>query len=145
MRFALILALAGSLLVGAACTGHHSTTEHTSSAQNGVWGSSLASLTISTSSERLVILASGGCYGSYADIGQRIPLGPFGLAGTYTQLIGAAPGKIQYDAYFTGTVSGDEMAITVSVPALRQAFGPYDLFLGVEDTWGPCLYPSTSP
>jgi len=111
-------------------------------AQPGVWGSSLASLAITNSGATLQILASGDCYGSYGNIGAPIPRGPFALAGTYTQLIGAYPGMIQYDATFSGSVAGNEMVITVVVPALQESFGPFDLTYGVETSWQPCAYPA---
>jgi len=110
----------------------------------GAWGSGLASLATTNSGATLQILASGGCYGSYGNIGAPIPRGPFALAGTYTQLIGAYPGMIQYDASFSGSVAGNQMTITVVVPALQESFGPFDLTYGVQTSWQPCLYPGAS-
>ena len=109
-------------------------------AQSGVWGSSLASLATTGGGATLQILA-GDCYGSYGTIGAPIPRGPFALAGTYTQLIGAYPGMIQYDATFSGSVTGNQMVITVEVPALQESFGPFDLTYGVLTSWEPCRYP----
>ena len=113
-------------------------------AQLGIWGSSVASLAITDSGATLQILASGDCYGSYGTIGTPIPRGPFALAGTYTQLIGAYPGMIQYDASFSGSVEGNQMVITVVVPALQESFGPFDLTYGVQTSWQPCEYPGPS-
>jgi uncharacterized repeat protein (TIGR03803 family) len=113
-------------------------------AQTGVWGSSVASLAITDGNATLQILASGDCYGSYGEIGAPIPRGPFTLAGTYTQLIGAYPGMIQYDASFSGSVEGNHMVITVVVPALQESLGPFDLTYGVQTSWQPCRYPASS-
>src|ERR1700693_5619419 len=66
--------------------------------QPGVWGSEKANLTITKDNATLEILSFGGCFGSYSEMTQPIPKGPFSIAGTYTQLIGAYPGKIQYAA-----------------------------------------------
>ena len=111
----------------------------------GVWGSDKASLTIKEGGATLdilsLILPDGGCFGAYGEIGQPIPNGRFSLAGTYTQLIGAFPGKIQYAAQYSGVVEGNKMSITISVPALQQSFGPFLLTLGVKNAWSPCMYP----
>jgi hypothetical protein len=113
--------------------------------QPGVWGSEKASLTITKDSAILEILSltlsTGGCFGSYGEMTQPIPNGPFSIAGTYTQLIGAYPGKIQYRAQYFGVVEGNRMSITISVPALQQTFGPFLLTDGVINTWSQCLYP----
>jgi hypothetical protein len=113
--------------------------------QPGVWGSEEVSLTVAPGSATLDILASklpgGGCYGSYGEISQPILNGPFSIAGTYTQLIGAYPGKIQYAAQYTGIVEGNKMSITITVPVLEQAIGPFLLIYGVKNDWSPCLYP----
>jgi hypothetical protein len=111
------------------------------SAPRGTWGSNIASLTIKDSSATLQILASGGCYGAYAEIDQPIPTPRFALFGVYTQLIGAFPGKVQYAAQYSGSVKGTQMLITVAVPALQQVFGPFSLTYGLNTTWAPCLYP----
>ena len=113
--------------------------------QPGVWGSEKASLTVTNESATLDILSptlpTGGCFGAYGESTQPIPNGPFSIAGTYTQLIGAYPGKIQYPAQHSGVVEGDRMTITVTVPALQQTFGPFLLIHGVNNGWSPCLYP----
>jgi hypothetical protein len=113
----------------------------TSPDQPGVWSSDQASLTVAGSTATLQILAPGGCYGSYGEIGQPIPIGTFALPGTFTQLIGAYPGKVQYAAQYSGTVVGDQMALTVTVSALQQAFGPFTLTYGVTKVWPACMYP----
>jgi hypothetical protein len=109
--------------------------------QPGVWGSDQASLTIADSTASVHILASGGCYGSYGEIRQRIPVGAFALSGTYTQLIGAYPGTVQYAAQYSGTVVGQQMSLTITVAALQRAFGPYTLGSGVIERWPACAYP----
>ena len=43
------------------------------------WGSNQASLTIAESTATIQVLASGGCYGSFGEIDQPIPLGTFTL------------------------------------------------------------------
>ena len=107
----------------------------------GTWGSEKASLTVTTTGATLEILASGGCFGSYGEMPQPIPNGPFSIAGTYTQLIGAYPGRIQYAAQFSGVVEGNRMSIAITVPALPQILGPFQLSDGVNNVWSPCLYP----
>ena len=134
-RTGLLLIVSLELEVGsAACTS-------TSPDQPGVWGSDQASLTIADSTATVHILASGGCYGSYGEVDQRIPVGVFALPGTYTQLVGAYPGKVQYAAQYSGTISGQRMSLTITVPALQRAFGPYTLASGVTEGWPACAYP----
>jgi hypothetical protein len=111
-------------------------------AQRGAWGSNQASVTVAASGATLLILHSGSsCYGSYGDIAQMVPTGSFTIPGVYTQLTGVAPGRVQYAAQFSGTVAGNQMAITVSVPALQQTFGPFNLTYGVSNTWVACMFP----
>lgn len=107
----------------------------------GVWGSAQASLTIAGDTAIVRILASGGCYGSYGEIDQRIPVGIFALPGTYTQLMGAYPGKIQYAAQFSGSITGQQMSLTITVPTLQRTLGPYALVNGVTEGWPACAYP----
>jgi hypothetical protein len=111
----------------------------------GVWGSDKASVTVKGGSANVEILAGamppGGCFGSYGDIAQEIPNGHFSLLGTYTQLTGVYPGKVQYPAQFSGSVEGTEMTLTISVPELPRVLGPFILTYGVTNAWGPCLYP----
>ena len=109
--------------------------------QGSVWGSNEAGLTSADSEATIQILASGGCYGSFGEIDQPIPSGSFTLSGTYTQLIGAYPGRIQYDAQYAGTVDGSHMTLSISVPALQKVIGPFSLTEGVNKTWPACLYP----
>jgi hypothetical protein len=61
--------------------------------------------------------------------------------GTYTQLIGAYPGRIDYPAQFSGSVDGTTMIITIAVPSQQQTFGPFVLTDGVNNAWTPCQYP----
>ena len=107
----------------------------------GTWGSEKASLSVTTTGATLEILASGGCFGSYGEIPQPIPNGLFSIAGTYTQLIGAYPGKLVYAAQYSGVVEGSRMSIAITVHALAQIFGPFQLSDGVNNAWAPCMYP----
>jgi hypothetical protein len=95
----------------------------------GVWGSDKASLRVKESGGTLDILAltllTGGCFGTYGEIAQPIPRGRFTLAGTYTQLMGVYPGKVDYPAQFSGSVEGNTMTITIAVPSQQQSFGPF--------------------
>jgi hypothetical protein len=109
--------------------------------QPGVWGSEKASLAITKDGATLEILASGGCFGSYGEMTQPIPNGPFSIAGIYTALTGVYPGKLVYAAQFSGVVEGNRMSIAVTVPALQNTFGPFLLANGVNNAWSPCLYP----
>jgi hypothetical protein len=131
--------LAALLGAASACSDHISTAAN-ASLQHGVWGSTAASLTVADSGATLEIL-NGSCYGSYGQIAQPIASGHFDLAGTYTQLIGAYPGKLQYPAQYSGAVSGNALSVTISVPALQATFGPFDLAYGVSNSWTQCLYP----
>ena len=107
----------------------------------GTWGSERASLKITTTGATLEILASGGCFGSYGEMTRPIPQGLFSIVGTYTQLTGVYPGRIQYVAQYSGDVEGNRMSIAITVPALPQVFGPFQLSYGVNNEWSPCLYP----
>jgi hypothetical protein len=111
----------------------------------GVWGSDKASLRVKESGATLDILAlalpSGSCFGTYGEIAQPIPRGRFTLAGTYTQLMGVYPGRVDYPAQFSGSVEGNTITITIAVPSQQQSFGPFVLTYGVNNAWTPCLYP----
>ena len=110
--------------------------------QQPPWGSDQASVTIDQNKATLRIVASGGCYGSYGEIENGRGLsGTFALSGTYTELTGAFPGSRQYAAEYTGTVAGNHMTLSVSVPALQQTLGPFSLTSGVEKQWPACRYP----
>lgn len=128
------MVLVGIVAGAAACSS-------TSPDEPGVWGSAQANLTIEGSTAILRILASGGCYGSYGTFAQRLPSGAFNVPGTYSQLIGAYPGRIDYAAQFSGTMSGQQITLTVSVPTLHQDFGPYTLTPGLNELWPVCAYP----
>jgi len=131
----LVLTPAAVLTVAsAACTA-------TTPDQSRAWGSDQANLTVAGPSATLRILASGGCYGSYGTFDQPPPNGAFSIPGTYTQLIGAYPGKVQYPAQFSGTVTNPQISLTVTVPILQGAFGPFTLARGVTAGWPACLYP----
>lgn len=111
----------------------------------GVWGSDQASVTIQDGSAAVKIFAQAlpppGCFGSFGDIAQAIPYGPFSLAGTYTQLTGVYPGRREYPAQFSGLVEGTRMTLTIAVPDVSLSLGPFVLTDGVTNAWGPCLYP----
>ena len=111
----------------------------------GVWGSEKASLMTKGASATVEIfslaLPPSGCFGSYGDIAQEIPNGHFSLPGTYTQLTGAYPGKMEYPAQFSGFVEGTAMTITITVSGLPQVLGPFVLTNGVTNAWEPCHYP----
>ena len=112
----------------------------------GVWGSAEASLSIGPSSSTLEILSlphspTGACFGKYGNLGSEIPVGQFFISETFTQLIGAYPGRIVYAARYTGTATGNTITVTVTVPALDQVFGPFVLVRGVTNSWTPCQYP----
>ena len=104
------------------------------------WGSDQASLSIADNKTTVQVLASGGCYGSYGDI-DAVPSGTFALSGTYTQLMGVYPGRIQYPAEFAGTIVGNVMTLSISVPELQKTIGPFRLSAGVTSAWSACLYP----
>jgi hypothetical protein len=106
-----------------------------------IWGSDQASLTVTESGATLQILGSPDCYGSYGEISQPILASSFVLPGTYTQLMGVDPGYIRYPAVFTGTIARGLMTLSVSVPALQQTLGPFQLTLGEGRTWPACHYP----
>jgi hypothetical protein len=104
------------------------------------WGSDQASLSIADNKATVQVLASGGCYGAYGDL-DRVPDGTFAISGTYTQLMGAYPGSIQYTAEYAGTIVGNVMTLSINVPALQQTIGPFRLTAGVTSAWSACLYP----
>lgn len=107
----------------------------------GPWGSDQASLAVTDTGATLQILASGGCFGSYGQVSRPIAPAAFNIPGTYTQLTGAYPGKVVYAAQYSGSVTGDQISLTITVPALQQTLGPYSLVRGVNNTWTACLYP----
>ena len=114
-------------------------------ARLGPWGSESASLTIEPGGATLKILSSslptGGCYGAFGDLPRWIPNGPFALPGTFVQLMGVYPGRIEYAARYEGSIDGDRMTLTVTVPSLPRVLGPYRLVYGAGNSWTPCLYP----
>ena len=133
MRFALVVP-ALLTLMGSACG-------LTTPDRPANWGSDQASLSIGDNKATVQVRASGGCYGSYGDIDHAVLSGTFTLSGTYTQLIGAYPGRIQYPAEYAGTIVGNVMTLSISVPALEQTIGPFRLTAGVTSAWSACLYP----
>lgn len=107
----------------------------------GTWASDVTSLTIQDTSAILKVATSAACYGSYGEVDQPIPAPTFDVPGTYHQLTGAYPGQITYAARLSGAVQGQHLSITITVPALQQAYGPYGLTFGLNQTWNACLYP----
>jgi hypothetical protein len=105
------------------------------------WGSPEASVRITGDQATIQLMAAGGCYGSYGNIDEALPSGSFALSGSYTQLMGVYPGSIQYPAQYAGTIAGNTMTLSISVPALQQTLGPFHLAAGVTSSWSPCLYP----
>jgi hypothetical protein len=126
------------LLVVAGCSGHQLSDDGPLA---GVWGSDQAGLIVSDGATTLQITSGGNCYGSYAVTTKSIPNGQFAVPGTYTQLTGAYPGTVDYVAQLTGTVSGNQMSIAISVPSLPRTIGPFTLIRGVNAQWSQCLYP----
>ena len=107
----------------------------------GTWVSDQASLTITDRGTTIQVLASGGCVGSYGQVLQPIPTGRFSLPGTYTQLMGAYPGRVEYAAQYAGQWDGNQLTLKITVVTLPQPVGPFHLSSGMEPTWPPCLYP----
>ena len=134
------LVLTSLIGIAAACSDRYAPAAN-ASVQRGVWGSSRASLAIADTGATLQILSFGTCYGSYGQVKQPLATGRFDLPGTYTQLIGAYPGKLEYAARYSGTVTGNQLSITVSVPTLQTTFGPFVLVYGLTSAWSPCLFP----
>jgi hypothetical protein len=131
----IILSLASVFTIGAAaCTA-------TAPDQSETWGSDQASLSYTGGTATLLIRASGSCYGSYGEFDQQLPTGTFSIPGTFTQLIGAYPGKIEYPARFSGTVDGHQVSLTVTIATLQTTVGPLALARGVATAWPACAYP----
>jgi hypothetical protein len=107
----------------------------------GVWASDQVSLTVTDSGANLQLLASGGCFGSYGQIPEAIPEGQFSTTGTYSQLIGAYPGKVDYPAQYSGQVDGTDLVLTINVPNLPLTIGPVHLTAGRKQHWSACNYP----
>ena len=114
-------------------------------ARFGTWGSEAASLTIGPAGGTLRVFGSaflgGGCYGGLGEVSRSIPAGHFTLPGTFVQLTGVYPGRIEYQAGYDGVIDGDVMTLTITVPSLPRVLGPYRLVFGVGNAWTPCLYP----
>ncbi|MCA1582397.1 MAG: hypothetical protein LC796_13595 [Acidobacteria bacterium] len=114
-------------------------------ARLGTWGSESASLTIEPGGATLKVFSSnlpaGGCYGAFGDLPRWVPNGAFALPGTFVQLMGAYPGRIEYAARYDGSIDEDRMTLTVTVPSLSRVLGPYRLVYGAGNSWTPCLYP----
>lgn len=134
------LVLAALLGATAACTAPDATTGR--SPLLGSWGSAQAGLAVTGSGATLQVLASGGCYGSYGTFAAPVAAATFDVTGTWTQLTGAYPGKTQYAARFSGSLAGDRLTLTVAVPSLGGAIGPFVLTRGVTSAWNACLYPA---
>lgn len=115
--------------------------EPTAPTRVATWGSDQASVRVTGDSATVQVSLSGGCYGAYGSINHAVQSGTFVLSGTYTQLIGAYPGSIQYQAVYDGTIVGNAMTLSISVPALQQTIGPFNLTAGVTSAWSACQYP----
>ena len=133
MRFAVVVPALVALM-GSACGS-------TAPDRLATWGSDQASLRLAENEATVQVLASGGCYGAYGSIDHAVLSATFTLSGTYTQLMGAYPGRIQYAAEYAGTIVGNVMTLSISVPALQQTIGPFHLTAGVTSAWSACLYP----
>jgi hypothetical protein len=142
MRSSTLGSLALSALLGATagCTAPDASSH--GSPLLGAWGSTQAGLAVSDSGATLKVLASGGCYGSYGHFAAPATAEAFDVTGTYTLLTGAYPGKVQYAARFSGSLAGDQLTLTVAVPSLGGAIGPFVLTRGVTGSWNACLYPA---
>ena len=106
MRITAVVLGAAAAIVMAGCSGHELSNDGPLA---GVWGSGQAGLNISDGAATLQITSDGNCYGSYAVTTRSIPNGQFAVPGTYTQLMGAYPGKVDYPAQLTGTVTGNQL------------------------------------
>lgn len=137
-RIALLvtIALAGFIV---ACS-KHTVTSSDGMAQPGSWGPADANLIVTDTGGTVQFLA-GNCVGSYGTIPHPIPTGTFILDGTFTQLIGAYPGRLDYQAQYGGTVDGNQMTLTVTVPILQRVVGRFVLTYGMHNAWPQCLYP----
>jgi len=124
----------------AACSSALPSATNTDSLQ-GTWASDQVTLTITDSNANLQLLASGGCFGSYGQIPQAVPLRHFSIPGTYTQLTGAFPGKVDYPAQYSGGLDGADLVLTITVPTLPLSIGPIRLTAGRTHNWLACLYP----
>ena len=130
-----------SLLILLLALGTATCSTRPNSSLEGTWASDQVSLISTDSSTNLQMLASGGCFGSYGQIPQGIPEGPFSIPGTYTQLMGAFPGKVDYPAQYSGQVDGRDLVLTITVPTLPLTIGPVHLTAGRTHHWSACLYP----
>ena len=140
MRTTPFLLLNASLSLTLACSDQSSPIAADTAMPQRTWASDRASLTIKDSGAGVRILASG-CVGSYGHIVGPIPPGRFSLPGTYTQLIGAYPGRVKYSARYGGLWDGNHLTLTISVATLPEPVGPFHLRSGVRPTWRPCRYP----
>src|SRR5437867_13324004 len=127
MRTTLFILISVSFTLELACSGSSVPTAADTTGPRGIWASDQVSLAITDSDATVQILASGGCVGSYGKIMHPIPAGRFSLAGTYTQLIGAYPGHLDYAAQYAGLVDGNHLTLTITVATLPQPFGPFQL------------------
>jgi len=130
----------GALALALAAGGCAGSVEPDNGTLAGTWGSTSASLAVTDSAARL-LFAYGSCYGAYGTMPAAIPTPIFDLGGTYTELTGADPGKVDYAARFSGTLYGSQMTLSVTVPSLQRTLGPYTLTRGDTTTWSRCLFP----
>lgn len=121
-------------LVGSACAS-------TGPDRPTAWGSAQVSLRVADDSAVVEILSSGGCYGSFGNIDHTIPSGTFVLSGMFTQLRGVFPGRVQHRAEYRGSIAGKTMTLSIVLPELQEAIGPFQLTAGVTKSWSACLFP----
>lgn len=106
-----------------------------------VWGSDQVGVSVLGGVATFQFLASGECYGAFGVVPAVIPSGSFALSGTYSQLIGAYPGRIDHAAVYTGAATQNTMRVSIVVPDLPQTLGPFTLAAGVAKSWPACAYP----
>src|SRR4051794_24761163 len=98
------LACLFALLTCVAC-GAAAPDRTTATDRDTAWGSDEASVVTVGNKTAIQVLAAGGCYGAYGAIDQVITPGAFKLPGTYTQLMGAYPGHVEYAAEYSIAVA----------------------------------------
>jgi hypothetical protein len=106
----------------------------------GEWRSSVAHLEIGVNGT-LIQFRDGDCYGSSGASSAPVRAGDFVLDGVFTQLMGIAPGRIDYPATFTGNATTGRIVITMTVPALSRTVGPLTLNPGTGTSLNACPYP----
>jgi hypothetical protein len=106
----------------------------------GEWRSTEAHVDVAANGT-LIRFRDGSCYGSFAVSPAPVPPGDFTLNGVFTQLMGVAPGRLDYPATFTGSATAGRIVITMNVPSLDRTAGPLTLSPGTGPPLNACLYP----